>query len=185
MRRIAALLLTLPLMLSLGACRSGDDAAATNDSAQVDPLRSQADSIARDMARAIAATSTRTGSWTSTESTETSEWTARMQGEHVSVIEERVKIGNAGIAIRGFFFAHSGALEQISEQRKVIDSTTVRRTERVSETRIDFSGTTPTAQRTIDGKPSTVTAAEIEQFKRHAAELVNAARNSSPDTTKK
>jgi hypothetical protein len=108
-----------------------------------------------------------------------------MQGEHVAVIEERAKLGNSGIAIRGFFFAQSGALEQISEQRKVIDSSTVRRSEVSSETRIDFSGATPVAQRTVDGKPSTVTAEEIAQFRRHAAELVNAARNSSPDTTKK
>ena len=173
------------LLFSLGGCRSGDDATVAGDSSRIDTLRTQADSIAQDMARAIAATSTRSGSWSSTESTETSEWTARMQGEHVSVIEERAQLGDSGIAIRGFFFAQSGALEQISEQRKVIDASSVRRTEVVSETRIDFSGPTPTAQRTVDGNASTVSAAEVEQFKRHAAELVNAARNSAPDTTKK
>ena len=118
---------TLLLLLSLGGCRSGDNATVTGDSARIDTLRAQADSIAQDMARALASTGTRTGSWSSTESTETSEWTARMQGEHVSVIEERVKLGNDGVAIRGFFFAQSGALEQISEQRKVIEARTVLR----------------------------------------------------------
>lgn len=181
MRRSATLL----LCLLLAACGSGDKASLAGDSTKSDVLRMQADSIALDMARAIAASSTRSGNWTSTGSAETSEWTARMQGEHVSVIEERVNLGNTGVAIRGFFFASTGALEQISEQRRVTAAAAGRASQEVSETRIDFSGATPTATRMLDGKPSPVTAAEIEQFRRHAAELVNAARNSSPDTTKR
>ena len=173
----------LLLLLITAACKSGDDKnAVSSDSARLDSLRAASDSIARDMARVITDASTRTGSWTSTESAETSEWAARMQGEHVSVIEERVTLPN-GTATRGFFFASTGALEQVSEQKRVRSSSSGGASDEVTETRIDFTGATPVGTRVTNGQNTTVDAQEIEQYKRHAAILINAARNSSPGTT--
>jgi hypothetical protein len=157
----------------VAACRN--DEKVHPDSARADSFRVVADSIALDMARAIASQTSRSGQWT--DAADSSEWTARMQGEHVSIIEERVRLRDSGTAVRGFFFGKSGALEQVSEQRRQpVKRADGRMVMQLVETQIEFVEAGARARRTIDNKTADVSADEIEQFRRHAAELVQAAR---------
>lgn len=161
----------LPLLL-LGAC-DRPDSDASSDSAAIDSFRLEADSIALDMARIIAATSNRAG--TLATASDTAQWTARLQGEHVSVIEERVRMVDGTTAVRGYFFGTTGALEQVSEQRRVAGAVS-----RVVQTQLAFSDSGATATRTINGDSTSVPQADIDVLRRRAALLLQAVRAAPP-----
>ena len=161
------------LLLASLACRSGEEG-SSSDSSQIDSIRAQSDSVALEMARAIASTSISSGAWSA--DGDSSTWTARMLGEHVSIIEEQVRFADGGTAVRGYFFAQTGELEQISEARRPGQGSS----SRASETRIDFTDSLPRAERQVEGATASVTAEEIRSLQAHAAELVNAARAAAP-----
>jgi len=162
--------LVVALAFLTAGCTASEKAPEQTDSSDVAAFRLQADSIAHEMALAISSIATRTGTWKA--AGDSSEWTARMQGEHVAVLEERMVFADSGSAVRGYFFGASGALEQISERRMIRRGTA----EQTSETEIDFTDAGARGKRTIDGDIKGVSSNEIEALRRHAAELIAAAR---------
>ena len=171
--RIPVLCLAFLVAIS---CRDQDK--VNPDSARADSFRVLADSIALDMARAIASTGSRSGQWA--DAGDSSEWTARMQGEHVAIVEERVRFRDSSTAIRGFFFGASGALEQISEQRRE-QAPNGQDNVQLIETQIEFTEAGTRGRRTVDGTTQEVPQEYIEQLRRHAAELVRLAQQ-APST---
>lgn len=134
-------------------------------------FRGLADSLAEEMARELAQTTMRQGTWRSGDST--SQWTARFQDTIPVIIEERMQVGNRVAVSRAFFFDPVGALEQISEQHieQVPGSAS-----RVTETVVEAQAGKPVARRTINGAEAQVPADDINALRRRTAVLLELAR---------
>lgn len=171
---------TLTATLLFAGCESrpASDADKPADAALFDSVlnssfSTEADSLAREMARTFGEMTTRTGS--TVNGSDTSSWTARIQGENVQVIEERIS-RPSGSTARVFFFTPTGSLEQLSEQRVQMKADgSVEST----QTQIDFADDRARAVRRAGDKELTVSDAEIADLVRHAQSLVEAVRNTA------
>jgi hypothetical protein len=167
------------VLIAGGACTAREEPPAS-DSLRTTTFRTEADSLAAEMARELATTGTRSGSWRSGDTSST--WTARMQREQPVVIEEHVRIGDRESAVRAFFFDPAGALEQVSERHTRVAQSPSNTPARVTETVIDFTSGTPTSSRTVDGRTTEVPLAAIERLRAHADTLAAASRRAPPDS---
>ncbi len=176
--RLRLIALCASATLVATACDSKSAQSLQDSTVSAPDYVSSADSIAQEMAQSFASMSAGAGIFVS--GRDTSDWTARLQGEHVSIIEERARLRD-GVAVRAYFFSPNGNLEQLSEQFK---RSGVGVKEQIVETQIDFTGNEPRAIRTINGEVATASAEEINAALRHAASLLNAVRAASTPAPK-